>query len=183
LYVVIVPILGLLFRQKTGLWTWVGASLGAVGLYFLSMSGRMGLSPGDGFVLIGSFVWAGHVIAIGRLSRKIEPLILALIQFAICSALSFVCWVVTEDASIGEILLAAIPILYGGIMSVGIAFTLQVVAQRDAHPAHAAIIMSLEAVFAALGGWMILGETLSGRSLAGCALMLAGMIISSRKQT
>jgi len=99
-------------------------------------------------------------------------------QFAIVSLLSFIAAFAIETFTIQDILNAAIPILYGGLMSVGVAYTLQVVAQKDAPPTHAAIILSLEAVFAVLGGWLILSEMLSRRSLFGCVLMLAGMLIS-----
>jgi drug/metabolite transporter (DMT)-like permease len=95
-----------------------------------------------------------------------------------CAAASLVTAVLFESATVADIAAAAVPIIYGGAFSVGIAYTLQVVAQRHAHPAHAAILLSLESVFAAVGGWLILGEAMSGRSMTGCALMFAGMLIS-----
>jgi drug/metabolite transporter (DMT)-like permease len=107
-----------------------------------------------------------------------NPLVIASGQFAVCSVLSLCTAVVFEPIVLRAVIQAAIPILYGGLLSVGIAYTLQVVAQRNAHPAHASIILSMEGVFAVLAGWMILSETLSARGLIGCALMLAGMLIS-----
>ena len=178
LYVVIVPIMGLLWRQRPDVGTWVGAILAAVGLYLLSVTAAFTIAYGDFLELIGAFFWAGHVHIIGWLSRRIHPLRIAFIQFATCSVLSLIVAVILETITWAGIRAALIPILYGGLMSVGIAYTLQVVAQKDAHPAHAAIILSLEAVFAAIGGWLLLGEVLSARGLAGCVLMLVGMLLS-----
>ena len=107
-----------------------------------------------------------------------DPLKLACTQFATCSVLSLVTAIGFETITVAGIVAAALPILYGGGLSVGVAYTLQVVAQRNAHPAHAAILLSLEAVFAAIGGWIVLDETLSGRGFLGCSLMLTGMLLS-----
>lgn len=178
LYVILVPIIGIFLKQRTGIATWIGAVIGAAGLYLLSVTEGLTLAPGDGLVLIGSFVWAGHVLVIARYSREVDPVKLAFVQFIICSFFSLICAVIFETVTVQDIVAAAIPILYGGIMSAGIAFTLQVVGQRGSPAAHAAIILSLEAVFAVLGGWWILGENLSTRGMVGCMLMLAGMVVS-----
>lgn len=178
LYVVIVPILGLFWRQRPHAGTWVGAILAAIGLYFLSVTDAFTISFGDLLVLIGAFFWAGHVLLIGWLAPQTDSLKLASVQFAVCSLLSLLTAFAVETISVSGILQAAVPILYGGLGSVGIAYTLQVIAQRDAHPAHSAIILSLEGVFAAIGGWLLLNEMLSMRGFFGCALMLAGMIFS-----
>ncbi len=178
LYVVIVPLLGLIWRQRPALGTWLGAVLATIGLFLLSVTADFRIAFGDLLVLIGAFIWAGHVLLIGWLSPRMEPLKLSAIQFAVCAVLSLLTALAIETISLAGILAAALPILYGGLFSVGIAYTLQVVAQRDAHPAHTAIILSLEGVFAALGGWWLLGEVLSARGLLGCALMLSGMLLS-----
>jgi drug/metabolite transporter (DMT)-like permease len=178
LYVVIVPILGLFWRQQPRLGTWVGAILAAVGLYFLSITDRFTISFGDFLELLGAFFWAGHVLILGWLSPKIDSFKLAFFQYATCSALSLITAFLWEVITFSGLFQAAVPILYGGVCSVGIAYTLQVVAQRNAHPAHAAILLSLEAVFAAVGGWLILDETMTARGLLGCTLMLAGMLLS-----
>lgn len=178
LYVVIVPILGLLLGQRTDAGTWIGAFLAAAGLYLLCITDEFSISFGDMLELAGAFLWAGHVLIIGWLSPKMDSLKLAFTQFAACSVLSLITAVFTEVIVIEALFKATIPILYGGVLSVGVAYTLQVVAQRNAHPAHAAILLSLEAVFAALGGWLILNETLAFRELFGCALMFAGMLLS-----
>ncbi|MFC1813723.1 DMT family transporter [Thermodesulfobacteriota bacterium] len=178
LYVVIVPILGLLWKQRPTFGTWIGAVLAAIGLYFLSITGKFNISFGDLLELIGAFFWAAHVLILGWLSPRINSLKLAFTQFATCSILSLITAVIFEMISLQGIFQAAIPILYGGALSVGVAYTLQVVAQQYAHPAHAAILLSLEAVFAALGGWLFLDETFTSRGIFGCALMLSGMLLS-----
>jgi drug/metabolite transporter (DMT)-like permease len=178
LYVVIVPILGLFWRQRSDAGTWIGAFLAAIGLYLLSITDRFTISFGDLLELLGAFLWAVHVLIIGWLSPKIDSLKLACTQFTACSVLSLFTALLVETMAIKSILQAAIPILYGGVLSVGVAYTLQVVAQKKAHPAHAAILLSLEAVFAAFGGWLILDETMTFRGIIGCALMLAGMLLS-----
>lgn len=178
LYVIIVPIMGMLWGQKTGLETWVGAVLAVVGLYLLSMTGAFAISKGDLLVLICAFFWAIHVHLIGRFSPKVDPIKLASLQFAVCSVLSLIVSFIFETNSLQSVFDAAIPILYAGLMSTGIAYTLQVVAQRKVPPSRAAIILSLEAVFAVIGGWLMLGEVMSLRSLLGCTLMLTGMFFS-----
>jgi drug/metabolite transporter (DMT)-like permease len=178
LYVIIVPILGLIWRQQPRIGTWIGAVLAAIGLYLLSVTEEFTIELGDLLVLIGAFFWAAHVLIISWLSPRINPIKLAFSQYVACSILSLMMALNLETVAFKAIMAAAIPILYGGLLSVGIAYTLQVVAQREAHPAHAAILLSLEAVFAAIGGWLILGEIISPRGLVGCGLMLSGMLLS-----
>ncbi len=182
LYVVIVPIIWFFRGRKSGFGTWVGAALAAIGLYLLSVTSSFTIQFGDLLEIIGAFFWAAHILLIDHFSKKINPIVLSLIQFAFCSLLSFATALIFETISLQGILNAGIPILYGGLGSVGIAYTLQVVAQRNAHPAHAAIILSLESVFAAVGGWLILNEYLSTRSIIGCLLMFAGMLFSQLRK-
>jgi len=178
LYVILVPIIGIALRHRTHTGTWIGAVLAAIGMYFLSVTERFTISYGDLLVLIGAFFWACHVHIIGWLSPRQDPLKIAILQYIVCSVFSLISSVLFERNTPSMYASAAVPILYGGIMSVGVAYTLQVVAQKKARPAHAAIILSLEAVFAALGGWIILDEILSPRAMAGCTLMFCGMLIS-----
>jgi len=178
LYVIIVPILGLFLGFRPGRGGWLGAGLAVVGLYLLSVTSGFTLAPGDLLVLVGAFFWAVHVLILGWLSPKMNRIRLACAQYAICSCLSLVCAVLMEEITVNGLLGGAVSILYGGIMSVGVAYTLQVVAQRYAPPVHAAIILSLESVFAALAGWVILGEVMSLRGIIGAGLMLAGMLIA-----
>ena len=178
LYVVIVPLLGLCWGQRPGPGTWLGALLAACGLFFLCVTARFTIGFGDALELAGAFFWAGHVLLIGWLSPRLDALKLSAVQFAVCSLLSLVTAGCLEAVSLSGILHASYPILYGGLISVGVAYTMQVVAQRDAHPAHTAVILSAEGVFAAFGGWWLLGEVLGARALLGCSLMLAGMLCS-----
>jgi len=178
LYVVIVPIIGLFLGQKTHNGTWLGAMLAALGLYLLSVTKNFTIALGDLLVLIGAVLWAVHVHLIGWLSPRMNSARLAVLQYAACSILSLLTAIFFESISVKSIQQAAVPILYGGLLSVGVAYTLQVVAQKKAHPAHAAILLSSEAVFAAIGGWVLLNEVLSLRGLLGSILMLSGMLIS-----
>ena len=178
LYVILVPIIGLRLGRETSAGTWTGAVLAVVGLYLLSVTRQFTIDKGDLLVLFSAFLWAAHVLWISWLSPRMNPLVLASAQFAICSLLSLLTAWAVEPVFLPSILAAAVPILYGGLCSVGIAYTLQVVAQRDAHPAHASILLSMEGAFAVLGGWLLLHETLSLRGLLGCAFMLSGMLLS-----
>ena len=178
LYVIFVPLFGIFLKNKTSPVTWFGAIIAVSGLYLLSVTESFSMGLGDLLVLVSSFFWAIHVLLIGKISPKTDPIKLAFLQFIICSLLSLIAALISETSTINNIYDASIPILYAGVCSVGIAYTLQVVAQREAHPAHAAIIMSLEAMFALIGGWLILDEIISLRGLLGCALMLTGMLVS-----
>ncbi len=178
LYVVLVPVLGIAIGRRTAAGTWFGVFLAAAGLYLLSFTGTFSISKGDLIVLAGTLFWAIHVLLISVLIHKTEAVVLALIQFVACSVLSFAAALLFEEIEIAGILDATLPILYGGLLSVGVAYTLQIIAQRKTPPAHAAIILSLETIFAVLGGWLVLGEVIPARGLAGCVLMLLGIIVS-----
>lgn len=181
LYVILVPVMGMFIGQKAGTNLWGGAVVAAVGLYFLSVTDQFTVLKGDLLVLVGAIFWAVHVLYTGWLSPRTSALRLAAVQYFICAALSLVSSFIFENTSLSGIYEAAIPLLYGGIFSVGIAFTLQIVGQKKAPPAHAAIILSLEAVFAVIGGVLILSETMTERKWLGCSLMLAGMLLAQVK--
>ncbi len=176
LYVIIVPLLGLIWGQRAGVGAWLGACLAVIGLYLLTVKSGLTVNPGDSLVFLCALMFALHVLAIGWLAPKLEVIKLAVLQFWVCSLLSLGVGFCTEQTSTSAIMDAAGPILYGGLLSVGVAYTLQVVAQRRAPPTHAAIILSLETVFAVFSGCLILGETLSLRGWLGCGLMLCGML-------
>lgn len=178
LYVVFVPILGLLWNQRPQLGTWIGAASAAAGLYLLSVTEDFAIATGDALVLISAVFWSVQVLLVAYLSPRARPVDLAFYQFFICALLSLATAWVFESFEWAAISAAAGPILYGGVLSVGVAYTLQVVAQRRARPAHASILMSLEAVFAAWGGWWILDEGLTPRGIVGCGFMLSGMLLS-----
>jgi drug/metabolite transporter (DMT)-like permease len=208
LYVVLTPIFGIFLGNRTGLPTWLGAVFTLAGLYFLSAAGHLeAVNPGDMITAVSAVFWACHVLLIDRLVRGIDPLVLSSGQFAWCGLFSLAAAFLAEPA-VGRLvagstgltawrdlpsLLAAlgtaslpagalmnglIPILYGGLASVGIAYTLQVVAQRDAPPAHATIILCLEGCFAAIGGVLLLAEPLGTWTLLGFALMFSGMLVT-----
>jgi drug/metabolite transporter (DMT)-like permease len=181
LYVVIVPVVAAFLGQRTDRGRWLGAVLAVAGLYFLSITSSFAISRGDFLVFVCAFFFAGHVLVLARFSRIWHPLRLAVVQYLTTSVLSIAVAVASEPIEWQSVLAAWLPIVYGGVFSVGIAYSLQIIAQREAHPAHAAILLSLEGAFAALGGFLILGEILSPRDIFGCALMLAGMLASQSR--
>jgi len=181
LYMVIVPILGLFLKQKVNKSTWLGIVIAIIGLYLLSINEDFSISNGDLLVLIGSVGWAVHILLIDNFTKKIDPLKLSSVQFATCSILSLVMAIIFEDINMVGISGAMVSILYGGLLSVGVAYTLQVVAQKNAKPSHAAILLSMESVFGALGGAMFLGERIGARGLVGCILIFIAIIISQLK--
>jgi drug/metabolite transporter (DMT)-like permease len=178
LYVIFVPIIGLFWRDKTGWHTWTGALLAVSGMYFLSITKDFTINPGDLYVLVSAVFFAVHVLIIGWLSPRFNTVRLSIVQFFATAVFSLIIAVFREEILLSSIIDAAIPILYGGVFSAGVAYTLQVFAQKDALASHAAIILSLESVFAVLGGWLILNESLTDRSLLGCVLMLIGMLFA-----
>ncbi|OAJ54274.1 hypothetical protein A6V36_30535 [Paraburkholderia ginsengiterrae] len=177
LYVVIVPLLGVLFRHRTGIGTWLGAALAVVGMYFLSVNEHFSMLYGDWYQLAGALVISVQMMLVGRFALRHDTLMLAFVQFVTCGLACLLVGLVIEPLSLAAIVRAAPTIVYGGALSVGVAYTIQVVAQQHAAPSHAAVIFSMEGVFAAIAGWLVLGETLSARALFGCALMLAGLIV------
>ncbi|QYJ77754.1 DMT family transporter [Shewanella acanthi] len=178
LYIVLVPILGLALKHATGANTWLGCAIAAIGLYFLSVKEGMTIGYGDALQLVGALFWAMHILAVDHFAKRISPVLLAMMQFFVCGVLSLMVSAVMEVTTLENVASAWGSLAYAGLISVGIAYTLQVLAQKHAHPAHAAIILSLETVFAAIGGIMFLGESLGLRALLGCGLMLLGMLIS-----
>ncbi|NVO20845.1 MAG: DMT family transporter [Bacteroidetes bacterium] len=182
LYVILVPFIGIFIGQVIGRNVWIGALLAVAGLFLLTINDHFTIDKGDFLVLLSAFFWAIHVQLINKLVTTLEPLRLAIIQFAVCAILSLFTAGLFETIQMNTIIQAIIPLLYGGLASVGIAYTLQVFAQRHVHPAIASIVLSFETVFAAIGGWLILNESLSIRSLAGCLMMLAGIWIVKVKR-
>ncbi|HBF38598.1 MAG TPA: EamA family transporter [Firmicutes bacterium] len=178
LYIILVPILGIFLKQHSHISVWIGAVLATTGLYLLSVTQNFTITLSDLLELVGAFFWATHILVIDYYTKKVHALKLCIIQFLTCSVLSMLAAFSFETISLSSLRLALIPILYGGLCSVGIAYTLQVFAQKHAKPSHAAIIMSMESVFASLGGYIILQENLGGRGYLACILMLAGMLIS-----
>ncbi len=179
LYVIFVPFLNLLFKQEeTSKGTWVGAILATIGMSLLSLTNDFRIGYGDFLVLLCAIGFSFHLIVIGRFSNRYNTVKLAFVQFLVCALLSLLFASILETFVIEDIQKVYLPLFYGGVMSVGIAYSLQIYGQKKSPAAHAAIIFSMESVVAAIGGWVILREILSGRAIVGCALMLSGMLIS-----
>lgn len=178
LYMILVPFLGLFLRHVTGLNAWLGAMLALVGLYLLSINADFSMSRGDFLMFIGAIFWACHILWIDFIGRRVNALQLSAVQFLACGLLSSLAAFWQETLTLASVMLAWPAVLFASFISVGLAYTLQVVAQKKAKPTHAAIIMSMEAVFAAIGGVVFLDETLPMRGWIGCGLMMAGMLLS-----
>lgn len=178
LYIVFVPVFGIFLKHSISFNMWIGAAIAIAGLYLLSVTGDFTISNGDFLELVGAVFWALHILVIDHYSKSIDALKLSFVQFMTCSALSLATALIFETITVQGLSMALIPLLYGGICSVGIAYTLQVFGQKYAKPSHAAIVLSMETVFASIGGFLMLNETLGLRGYTGCALMLTGMILS-----
>jgi drug/metabolite transporter (DMT)-like permease len=178
LYIFFVPLIGLFLGQKTGSGTWLGAIIALIGLYLLSINEDFSIAEGDLLQLVCAVFFAAHVLVIGYLAKRMDPLKLSLVQYCVSGVLSLFIAIAIEVITWDMIVDTAIPLLYAGVMSIGVGYTLQVVAQQHAKSSHAAIILGLEGAFAVLGGWLLLDEYLSTRGLIGCGLMLTGMFLS-----
>lgn len=179
LYLVIVPLIGFCLRQKINKLTLAGALIATYGLYMLSITEGFSIGQGDSLVLIGAFFWAVHVQVVGYAAKyKLDVLKLAILQYLICAGLNLILALFLEELSVQATLDASGAILYAGFVSVGVAYTLQILAQKHVEPSQAAILLSLEAVFAVLAGWLMLDELLNSRESWGCILMFAGMMLS-----
>lgn len=177
MYVVIVPVLSLLGGQRLRVGIVLGALCAAVGLYYLSGE-HLTLTYGDGLELFGAAAISLQLMLLGTLTQRHEPLSLALIQNIVCGVASLAVACAIETIHLADIQRSAFTIFYGGALSVGVGYTIQAIAQKDAVPAHAAIIFSMEGVFAALAAWIIIGETLSWHAIGGCALVVLGCVLS-----
>ncbi len=178
MYIVMVPIFSVFLKRKISTSNWIGVIFAIAGLYFLSITDSFTISFGDLLQVGGAVCFAVHILLIDHFVKKVDGIKLSLVQFVTCSVLSLTTAFIFETITINSIMLAAIPLLYGGIFSVGIAYTLQVIGQKNAKPSHASLILSMESVFAALGGIIILNESFTFRIGSGCLLMLAGILFS-----
>lgn len=177
LYLALVPILGLLLGQRVKITTWLGLLFSVCGLYLLCINGQVSLSIFDIYLLLCAVFWAVHIQLIDHFAPKTDTMLLSIAQYGVCALLSLITAGLFEKTSLTDVANATIPLLYGGIGSVSIAFTLQSIGQKHVPPAHAGILLSLESVFATIGGMLILGEAMTSQNLLGCALMLTGMLI------
>ncbi|HHU18252.1 MAG: DMT family transporter [Anaerovoracaceae bacterium] len=179
LYIVLVPIFSLFLRRIPSIKCWIGVALGAIGLYFLTITGTFTIAFGDFVVLIGAGFWAVHLLVIDHfLHKKVDALKLSFLQFSLSAILSTIAALIFEEISITAIIACTIPILYAGVLSGGVGFTLQIIGQKHTNPTVASLILSMEAVFGALFGFLILQEVLNMREIFGCILMFSAIIIS-----
>ncbi len=178
MYIVMVPVVGILLGQSTNIQTWSGVILAVLGLYSLSVGPDFTIGYGDMLELIGALFWTAHVIVIGWLSRKVDAISLSISQFLVATLWATIAAVLYETPSLPSFQAAWLPLLYAGVASSGIACTLQIIAQRKIEPGVTALILSTEAIFAVLGGWLLLDEQFGSKELLGCSLMLMGMLVS-----
>lgn len=178
LYILIVPILGLFLGKKVGVKTWIGVALAIVGMYLLCITSEFSIAFGDLMILLCAFVFSLHILTVDYFSPKVDGVKLSCIQFLICGILSSFPMMILEHPQIGQILDAWLPIAYAGILSSGVAYTLQIITQKHLNPTVASLLMSLESVFAALTGWLVLHERLSARELLGCVLVFVAIILA-----
>ena len=180
LYIVIVPLLGLFFHKRASVRIWLGAGLAVAGMYLLCMTkGSFVLGRGEFLVFLCAIGFSFHILIIDYFSPLVNGVKMSCIQFFVCSFLSGIAMAFTEQPSLEGIWAARLPIAYAGILSCGVAYTLQILGQKQVPPTMASLILSMESVFSALAGWVILGQSLSGREIFGCALIFGAVLLSS----
>lgn len=178
LYILLVPLLNLLlFRKRSGLHVWLAIAAGVFGMYLLCMTEDFTLTRGDTLICVCAFLFSGHILCCDHFARRGDPVRIAAIQFAVVALVSGALALLTEEPGWDKLRAAAVPILYCGLMSGGVGYTLQMVAQGFTDPTVASLLMSLESVFAALAGALFLHERMSPRELIGCAIMFAAIVL------
>ncbi|MBD5523118.1 MAG: DMT family transporter [Lachnospiraceae bacterium] len=178
MYILLVPIMGLFVHKKVGIKVFIGVMFAVCGLYLLCMTNGLNLARGDALVLACAVVFSLHILVIDYFSPKVDGVRMSCIQFWVCGILSLFCSLLFEQPDVGSILAAWQPICYGGIMSCGVAYTLQIVGQKDMNPTVASLILSLESVVSVVAGFLILHQTMSGRELLGCCLMVVAIVLA-----
>lgn len=177
-YIVIVPIIGLFLGKKCSPFIWAAVVMALVGLYLLCITDGFSIGLGDVLVLICAVLFSLHILVIDHFSPKADGVKLSCIQFLVCGILSTILALILEHPQISSILTAWLPILYAGVMSCGVAYTLQIVGQKNVNPTVASLILSLESCISVLAGWVILGQKLSAKELIGCVIMFAAIILA-----
>lgn len=178
LYILLVPVIGVFLKHQTNINNWIGAVIGAMGLYFLCVTTQFTVAAGDIIVFIGAFGWAVHILVVDHFAPKVDIIRLMCIQFLISGILSLIVAILTEEIILSDILSCSSGLLYTGIMSTALAFTLQGIGQKNANPTTASILLSTESFFGAVCGFIFLHEVMSGRELIGCILMLIAVILA-----
>ena len=178
LYILIVPLLGLFAGKRAGIKVWIGVVLAVVGMYFLCMTSGFSIAKGDFYVMLGAVAFSLHILVIDHFSPKVDGVKMSCIQFFVCGILCAIPMILFEHPELEQVLAAWQPIVYAGVLSSGVGYTLQIIAQKNTDPTVASLLMSLESVFSVLAGWVILGEKLSSRELFGCVLVFAAVILA-----
>ena len=178
LYIVLVPIAGLFLRKKAPRMIWLSVALAVAGLYFLSINEQFHVTQGDFLMLLCALCFTGHIMVIDHFTEKVSGIELSCMQFLFCALLSGGGMVLTETPTWSGLMACAIPLLYVGVLSSGVAYTLQILAQKGSNPTVVSLLMSLESVFATVFGALILHEVMSGREVFGCALMLVAVVLA-----
>ena len=178
LYVVLVPVFGLFFKRKVSLPTWIAVVLSVVALYLLCIKGDFSLAPGDLLVLVCAVCFAVHILVIDHFTAYCDGVKLSCLQFLFAGIISTICMFIFEDVDFAAILSCALPLLYVGIFSCGVGYTLQILAQKDSNPTVVTILLSLESVFAVIAGAIILKQQMTVREYIGCAIMFAAVILA-----
>lgn len=179
LYMLLVPVFGLFLRQRQRIVVWLAVVMGCVGAYLLCVDSAMTIGVGEILTLGCAVFFAIHILFIDSVADKVDGVILSATQFLVVGVLSVICMFIFETPRISNINTAIVPILYSGVLSSGVAYTLQIIGQKHTNPAVASLIMCLESVFAVLAGWIILGDNLEVREYIGCAVMFAAIILTN----
>ena len=177
-YIVLVPILGLFLKKKCSPFIWLAVAMSVAGLYLLCITDGFSIGKGDILVLICAVLFSFHILVIDYYSPKVDGVKLSCIQFLVCGILSGIPALIFEKPEMCAVLTAWQPILYAGVMSCGVAYTLQIIGQKNMNPTVASLILSLESCISVLAGWVILGQQLSAREIAGCVIMFAAIILA-----
>lgn len=178
LYIVIVPVLGIFMKKKPSALIWISVILAAAGMYLLCITEGFSIGYGDIMVMLCALLFSFHIIAIDYFSPRVDGVRLSMIQFFVCAFLCAIPMIFTEQPTVSGLMGAWLPILYAGALSCGVAYTLQIIGQRDMNPTVASLILSLESVFSCLAGWLLLHEALSPKELLGCALVFAAILLA-----
>lgn len=184
LYIIFTPILGIFLKRKASLIVWIGALAAVVGMYLLCIDGSLTIGTGDLLVLICSVLFAVHILVIDHFSPLADGVMLSCIQFFVCAIVSGVLMLIFEEPSLGQLIDGAIPVLYAGVLSSGVGYTLQIVGQKGLNPTAAALILSLESVISSVAGYLAYrigflttDQTMTARQVAGCAVVFAAVIL------
>ena len=179
MYIVIVPILGLFLGKKVGFKLWVSVVIAIAGLYLLCMSGSFSLQKGDLLVILCAFAFSVHIMVIDHFSPMADGVKMSCLQFFVAGLLSLAVMAFAEGApAAGDLLRSWVPVLYCGVLSSGVAYTLQIIGQKGVNPTIASLVLSLESVISVLAGWVVLHQSMTGRELLGCLLMFAAIVLA-----